>query len=169
MLPNIAREVRALKRMTTPELKQRYAEVFGEETRSTHKTYLWKRIAWRMQALAEGDISEAARQHARELACDADLRTTAPKDFWEEPDKTAEPTRTVTGRIDIKPDQRLPILTTELTRLYKGRMIIVSVADEGFYYENQHYRSLSAIAKKVTGTNWNGYDFFRLKKTGGNR
>lgn len=85
MRADIAREVRALKRMTVGQLRDRYAEVFGEETRSHHKDYLWKRIAWRMQVLAEGDISEAARQRARELACDADLRTTAPKEFWNEP------------------------------------------------------------------------------------
>ena len=64
MTADIAREVRALRKMTVGQLRDRYAEVFGEETRSHHKDYLWKRIAWRMQVLAEGDISEVARRSA---------------------------------------------------------------------------------------------------------
>ena len=166
MTQDIAREVRGLKKMTVTELRQRYSVVFGEESRSNHKEYLWKRIAWRMQVLTEGDISEAARRRARELACDADLRSTAPKQFWEEPEPPAEPVRTVSGPLDIKSDQRLPISGTELTREYKGRQIVVTVLGDGFIYEGQRYRSLSAIAKEVTGTNWNGYDFFGLKKKG---
>jgi hypothetical protein len=169
MTDDIAREVRTLKKMTVGELQKRYIEVFGEETRSHHKEFLWKRIAWRMQALVEGDISEDSRRRARELACDADLRTTAPKEFWDEPPAPAEPGRTVTGTLDIKTDQRLPISSTELIRKYKGRDIVVTVLEDGFFYDGQRYRSLSAIARKVTGTNWNGFDFFRLNRTGGKR
>ncbi len=52
---NINQEVRRMRRMTASELKQRYTEVFGEESRSNHKDYLVKRIAWRLQAIEEGD------------------------------------------------------------------------------------------------------------------
>ena len=76
---NIGKEVAAMKRMTVNELRAKYAEVFGEETNARHKEWLVRRIAWRMQALAEGDLSERARQRAEELANDADLRTTIPK------------------------------------------------------------------------------------------
>ena len=76
---NMAREVAALKRMTVKELRGRYVEVFGEATRSGNKDWLRKRIAWRMQANARGDLSERARQRAEELANDSDLRTNAPK------------------------------------------------------------------------------------------
>ncbi len=76
---NIGKEVAAMKRMTVNELRGKYAEVFGEGTNARHKEWLVRRIAWRMQALAEGDISERARQRAAELANDADLRTTIPK------------------------------------------------------------------------------------------
>ena len=65
MTHNIAREVRDLMQMTVNELRQRYCAVFGEESASHHKEYLWKRIAWRMQVMAEGDISEEARRRAR--------------------------------------------------------------------------------------------------------
>jgi len=58
---NVAKEVAAMGRMTVPELRARYAEVFGEECRSRHKQLLVKRIAWRLQALTGGDLSERAR------------------------------------------------------------------------------------------------------------
>ena len=70
---------RILEQMTVPQLKQRYAKVYGEETRTHHKVLLIKRILWRMQALREGDLSERARQRARELANDADLRRSPPR------------------------------------------------------------------------------------------
>ena len=58
---NITREVAALKRMTVKELRGRYLDVFGEATRSGNKDFLWKRIAWRMQANAEGDLTSMGR------------------------------------------------------------------------------------------------------------
>ena len=68
-----------LERMTVRELKERYAELFGEETRTHNRAWLFKRIAWRIQSQAEGDLSERAKQRAAELACDADLRLSPPK------------------------------------------------------------------------------------------
>ena len=62
---SIAREVADLKRMTVKELRGRYQHVFGETTRSGNKDFLWKRIAWRMQANAEGDLTERARSFTR--------------------------------------------------------------------------------------------------------
>jgi hypothetical protein len=71
---NVGKELAALQRMTVKELRTRYAEVFGEATNANNRAWLVKRIAWRLQALAEGDLSERARQRAAELANDADLR-----------------------------------------------------------------------------------------------
>jgi len=71
---NAARELVALGRLTLKQLRARYVEVFGEETNADNKAWLVKRIAWRIQALAEGDLSERARRRAAELACDADLQ-----------------------------------------------------------------------------------------------
>ena len=76
---DIDAEVAKLQAMSTGELAKRYAEVFGEQARSRHKAYLIRRIAWRIQALAEGDLSERARQRAKELANDADVRVTPPQ------------------------------------------------------------------------------------------
>lgn len=60
--------------MTVGQLRQEHIEVFGEESRSNHKQLLFRRIAWRIQALAEGGLSERARRRAMEIANDADLR-----------------------------------------------------------------------------------------------
>lgn len=66
---NVGKEVAALQRMTVRELRTRYAEVFGEVTRAGNKAWLVKRIAWRLQSLAEGDLSERARQRAAAAHC----------------------------------------------------------------------------------------------------
>src|SRR5262245_45582947 len=76
---DIGQQLAALKRLTVKELRDRYAETFGEPTNGNNRAWLLKRIAWRLQALAEGDLSERARQRAAELARDADLRTTMPR------------------------------------------------------------------------------------------
>src|ERR1700721_2743235 len=72
-------EIDELSRMTVGQLRQKYQQVFGEESRSNHKQFLFRRIAWRIQALAEGGLSERARRRALEIANDADLRIRAPK------------------------------------------------------------------------------------------
>src|SRR6266446_10099780 len=76
---NVAKEVAALEAMSVGELRAKYAQVFGEETRAGNKTWLIRRIIWRLQALAEGDLSERARRRAAELAQDADLLLSPPR------------------------------------------------------------------------------------------
>jgi len=75
---NIEAEIAALQSLTVTQLKQRYGEVVGEQARSGNKAWLIKRIAWRIQANAFGDLSERARKRALELANDADIRLKAP-------------------------------------------------------------------------------------------
>src|SRR6516165_7103980 len=75
---NIVHEVASLERLSVGQLRQRFAELFGETTHASNRTWLIKRLAWRMQALAEGDLSERARRRAAELARDADLRLNPP-------------------------------------------------------------------------------------------
>ena len=89
---NVGKEVAALQRMTVTQLRKRYEEVVGEACRSNHKQWLVKRIAWRMQANAEGDLSERASQRALEIANDADLRLKAP------PEKKASSASAPVGR-----------------------------------------------------------------------
>jgi len=73
MALNVGKEIAELKQMTVRELREKYEAVFGEATRSGNKDWLWKRIAWRMQANAEGGLTERARRRAEFLAHDADL------------------------------------------------------------------------------------------------
>ena len=68
MTQNVAREVAALGRMTVSELRSKHVDAFGEPTRTGNRDYLVKRIAWRLQANAHGDLSEQARRRADELA-----------------------------------------------------------------------------------------------------
>jgi len=75
---NIEKQIAALRDMTLADLRETYHEVFGEETRSRHKDFLRKRIAWRLQANEEGDLSERAKRRAAEIANDADIRVRVP-------------------------------------------------------------------------------------------
>lgn len=159
MALNVGQLVTELRRMTVAELRRRYAEVCGEETRSNHKDYLVRRIAWRAQANAEGGLPERARQRALEIANDADLRTRAPGP----PRAVPAAPGAVTAPIDVPADARLPMPGALLTREYRGRTIRVRVLPKGFDYEGTIYRSLSAIAKEVTGAHWNGYLFFGIE------
>ncbi len=158
---NISKEIATLGRMTVTQLRARHIEVFGEPTRSGHKQYLVKRIAWRLQANAYGDLSARARQRAEELANDSDLRTTAPKGQYADGPATKS--------IAVQPfnhDPRVPMPGAILRRQHKGREIVVRVLAKGFEWEGEVYRSLSAVAKAVTGTHWNGYHFFNLRQNG---
>src|SRR3954468_4507848 len=76
---NVPKELAAVQRMGVPRLREKYAEVFGEATATGNRTWLVRKIAWRVQANAEGDLSERARQRAAELARDADLRAPPPR------------------------------------------------------------------------------------------
>src|SRR5688572_33008435 len=74
-------EIEALRHMTVGQRKLKYRDAFNEESRSNHKQFLFRRIAWRLQANAEGGLSERAKRRALEIANDADLRIRAPKNF----------------------------------------------------------------------------------------
>ena len=155
-------ELAALTHMGVSALRGKYAELFGEPTRTGNKTWLVRRIAWRLQALAQGDLSERARRRAEELAQDADLRLTAPRGA------IATPSATPGGRqtLKLRADARVPPPGTVLTRSYKGQTLRVQILAHGFLYAGQTYPSLSAVAKAVTGSHCNGYLFFRLNGKG---
>jgi hypothetical protein len=148
---NIINEVATLQRLSVGQLRQRFAELFGETTHAGNRTWLVKRIAWRMQALAE-----RARRRAVELARDADLRLKPPQG---KVNRRTPPPEPVT--IPAPVDQRLPLPGTILTRPDKGQLVQVQVLTEGFAYAGRVYPSLSAVAKAITGSHCNGYLFFR--------
>jgi hypothetical protein len=154
---SLRQEIARLRQSTVKELRVRYRELFGEESPSANRMHLFRRVAWRLQARAAGELSEQACQRAVQLADDADLRVRAPRDFWrllERGGKEAAQRR----------DRRLPAAGTELKRQYRGKQILVRVEQEGFTYNKRRFGSLSAIAYEVTGTRWNGYLFFGLQE-----
>ncbi|QDT60488.1 hypothetical protein SV7mr_30110 [Stieleria bergensis] len=150
--------VAALEDKTVNELRTLYEEVFDEVCRSRHKKYLVRRIAWRLQALDEGGLSNEAKQKARELAATSDLRMTAPRE--EVLDNVRRATPEEDGYVDWDP--RLPPPGSFLERRYKGTMVRVLVLTDGFEYEGKRFRSLSKVAGVITGVSYNGFLFFRL-------
>lgn len=161
MALNVSKEIAALKRMTLADLRRKYAEAFGESTTSRHKQFLIRRIIWRLQANQEGGLSQRARQRANKLAADSDVRLTAPRT---KASSSRGPTKA--GAIQIAQDERVPMVGAIITRQYKGETVEVRVLPRGFEFEGEVYRSLSAVAGKITGAHWNGYHFFGLGKKG---
>ena|SRR5713226_10681639 len=146
-----AAQIETLRRLTTAQLKRRYQQVFGEATKSNNKPYLLKRIAYRLQEKKYGGLSAGARQRAEQLAKDAPIRR--------RPDlKKGMGLLTPEGRRD----PRLPKVGTVLRREFGGKEHTARVLADGFDYRDKHFRSLSALAKAITGTSWNGYGFFGL-------
>lgn len=156
----VLREIEQLRSLTVNGLRERYREVFGEDSRSGNKDYLFRRIAWRLQANAEGDLSERARRRALEIANDADLRVRAPKSLT----GSDAHNRTTVTAINGARDSRLPKAGTLLTREFKGKMYVLKVLEDGFEYEGQTYQSLARIATEIAGCRWNGFTFFALDR-----
>lgn len=158
MKPETIAAVERLPTLTVNQLRDEYVRTFGEPTASRHKTWLVRRIAWKMQANDEGGLSERALARAAELARGADIRLTAPRC-----PKIEAPERTRTRAL---PGFAGAVLApgTVLRRDWQGRPITVTVLSNGFECQGTIYRSLSAVATTITGTRWNGHVFFGLKK-----
>jgi hypothetical protein len=161
MSSNLAAEIAALPRLRVSELRAKFAAVFGEPTPSHNKVWLVKRIAWRLQALAEGDLTERARTRAAELVAVADLRLSVPRADAAPSDPALAPVLP----LRMPADERLRPGVI-LTRRYKGRTLQVEVLEHGLAFDGQMYRSLSAVAKAVTGSHCSGHFFFGLTEKG---
>lgn len=156
---NLEKELAELRRMTVNQLQQKWEEVFREPTSGRHKQWLIKRIAWRMQANEYGDLSERAKERAKAIANDADLRLSPPKS------PVAKVQGTTVRSIPASFTDGSPLLSgMSIQRIYKGQEIRVVVRDQGFEYEGERFNSLTAVAKAVTGKHWNGFHFFGLRK-----
>jgi hypothetical protein len=151
-----ASEIAKLETLTVSKLVEKFESLFGEKCRSRNKRYLIRRIAWRLQANAEGGLSARAMKRAAELALDSEVRVTPPRQMTR--------TNIVTAEVEARPisDQRLPPAGSMLHREYKGRLIQVLVRKKGFEYDGQIYKSLTAVANAITGSHVNGFHFFRL-------
>lgn len=156
-MADIAGQLAALNEMSIGQLKEKYRELFGVPTRTRNKPYLQKKLAWRIQELTDGGLSDQAKNQIEALAPDAPMRWRAsngggPKNAPAKPKEAPER------------DPALPPPGTVLSREHKGIDHRVTVLDDGFEYRGAVYRSLSKIATEITGTRWNGFLFFRLKR-----
>lgn len=152
---DVSRELVALGRMGMAALRAKYREVFDEETTSHNAAHLRKKIAWRIQERAQGGMNE------RVLARIKAIQETAP--LRERPRGGGASTVDAAAAVDrVARDPALPSVGTVLRKEYRGQVHEVAVAHGGFVYRGKTYSSLSAIAKAITGTGWNGRLFFGL-------
>lgn len=160
MTQSLAKQLAGLESMSMADLKRKYLELFGDETKTGNRTWLVRRIAWRLQANVHGGLSERARQRAAELANESDLRLSPPKVA-----AGKGGAKTAVGTVRFDTESRTPLPGTILVRKYKGRDLQVKVLENGFEYQGDVYKSLSAVAKHITGSHCNGFLFFKLKRS----
>jgi hypothetical protein len=147
----ITEEIRALREMRVPELVARYQQVFGKPPRVKHREWLWKRIAWKIQEQRFGGLSDVAKQRIDDLIADMDL-------------PLGDDRRTVAGTLRGPVKAEGPPAGTTLVRRWHGQDVHVRVVDGGYEHDGVVHRSLSAAARAITGSHWNGRLFFGLSK-----
>jgi hypothetical protein len=142
MTDGVLAQLAALPGKTTPELKQLWRELYGREPPSFNRDFLVKRLAYRIQELAYGGLSARAEAKLDRLIADEEAR--------------------LNGKIPKRREDR-PIAGTRLIREWRDVEHTVTVLDDGYEYQGRPYRSLSAIARAITGTRWNGRLFFGVR------
>ena len=153
----LAAELARLNALGVHDLQERFLEIFGFPAKSSHKAYLRKRLAFRIQEHSLGGLSEQARLRIGEL----------PTEPFPKPRR---PRPSTPGKKDKPRDLRLPPPRSVLVRNYQDKVHEVKVLSDGFEYEGKHYRTLSKVAREITGMQWNGYLFFHCaprRKKGG--
>src|SRR3954468_14322303 len=137
--------IAALKTASTPALKQQWRELFGRDAPPGNRPYLESRLAYRIQELAYGGLKPETRARLEALG------------------EQLDGGNVVLRR--IRADNR-PLPGTRLLREWQGVEHAITVQADGFEWEGRPYKSLSAIARAITGTRWNGWTFFGLKGRG---
>jgi hypothetical protein len=132
----------ALKTTPTPKLKEQWRELFDTEPPPYNRRFLEHRLAYRIQELAYGGLKPETIKRLEALAEDLD---------------GGDPTRR------RQPAKDRPIAGMRLIREWQGVEHCVTVRDDDFEYQGRPYKSLSAVARAITGTQWNGLIFFGLK------
>jgi len=141
----VAEEIAELRAMTGVELVERYVELFGRKPRCKHPAWLFPRCAWRLQELRFGGLSDVAKARLEELISEIDF-----------------PLDSVRGRA-AEPRTGTP--GTTVSRIWRGHDVRATAVDGGCWeHEGVIYRSLSAVAKHVTGSHWSGPGFFGLTR-----
>jgi hypothetical protein len=142
MTDTVLAQVAALKAKSAPELRDMWRELFGKEPPVLGRRYLEDRIAFRLQELRFGGLSDRARRQLGALIDQLDSKA---------------PHRRNPGR---------PITGTRLVREWKGVEYQVTVREHDFEYDGRPYKSLSAVARGIAGSRWNGWAFFGLRRNG---
>jgi hypothetical protein len=143
MQSSVLAQLAALPEKSTAELKQMWRDLYDREPPPYNKPFLVKRLAYRIQELAYGGLSARAEAKLKELIEDEDQR--------------------VKGKRPVRKGDR-PIVGTRLIRQWQGTEHCVTVLTDGYEYAGQPYRSLSAVARSITGTRWNGPLFFGVRR-----
>ena len=144
-------KIEGLRHLAVRDLQAIYTETFGHAPGTRNRDHLWRRIAWELQAQAHGGLAESTQERASQLIAQQDpLGRTALK-----PRNRARGQRRTGARV--------PRRGTVIVREYKGERHEVLAVEDGFQHRGQVYRSLSAVAKIITGAHWNGPLFFGLR------
>jgi hypothetical protein len=167
---DVTEKLQKLAGMDLSELRAEYQRVFGTAPRSTNRQHLLRRVAWEIQAQAEGRLPEEVREYACRIAEQTDLfrrinealqkRRASPTP----PGSSVAPKRGHRAQRDqtSQRDPRIPA-PGSLLIVRQGRQTVrVTVLQAGFEYAGKRYRSLTAVARQVTGRNVNAYEFFGL-------
>jgi hypothetical protein len=144
---SVLAQLAALKDAPAPALKAKWRELFETEPPPYNRRFLESGLAYRIQELAYGGLKPATVARLKELGRQFDKR-----------DGRSIRKRTGGDR---------PIAGTRLIREYQGVEHCVTVRRDDFEYQGRPYQSLSAIARAITGTRWNGLVFFGLKNQRG--
>lgn len=147
----ISAKIGKLQGASFKELNGRYKELFGKAETASHKTYLFRRVAYKLQELEYGGLSQKTKNRLCELI----------KEYDPINNSAFRPAPSRLNASNSK-DRRLPIPGTMINKEYKGSRYQVKVLENGFEHKEKIYSSLSAIAKEITGAHWNGYLFFSL-------
>ena len=168
MKKTLRERIAALAAMNVPALREEHRKVFGKQPASSHRQFLFRKIAWRLQADEEGWQPDKVRELAGGIARDTPLRNRVTANVNKRR-AGLPPEQTAVATIYPDHDPRLPMPGGLIVKQYKGQTHVVKVLDDGrFEYDDRRFKSLSAIAQEITGTKWNGLLFFGLteKKNG---
>lgn len=153
MSPKANLQIAELSDLTITQLIAKYEKVFGEKCRSRNRRYVQRRVAWKLQADDEGGLSERAILRATVVAGESLIRSTPPR---------KRKAKKETSTVPDKWDPRIPPPGQLIERTYKGQTLRVLVLTDGFEYEGERYKSLTAVARAITGSHCNGFLFFKL-------
>jgi hypothetical protein len=148
---SVLRQLATLQGMSLDQLREKWLDLYGTDPPQYKKQFLVKRLAHRIQELFYGGLSEQVKSHLKKVA-------------------ETDPVATVIRKIPEERKSQEAILPgTRFVRIWKDQRFEVIARESGFEYDGRLFRSLSAIAREITGTRWNGKIFFGLKNSRGKK